>query len=83
MGDMASHPELKATEQNGSLQALQDVDFKVCHKGCGSGRLARVDRPKGRLPSGPIETNHRKYLRFTFKGRSYQWLVLPFGLGQA
>ena len=31
----------------------------------------------------PIRQSHRRFLRFAFKGVSYQWLVLPFGLGPA
>ena len=31
----------------------------------------------------PIRPSHRQYLRFAFRGRCYQWLVLPFGLNTA
>ena len=31
----------------------------------------------------PIHPDHRKYLRFIFQGKHYQWKVLPFGISTA
>ena len=44
--------------------------------------LAKIDL-KDAFFSIPIHTNHQKFLRFVFKGKTYQFNYLPFGLSSA
>ncbi len=62
---------------------VQDADDKNHHVSGPGGGLVCHHRPKGCVFSHQVVQRHRRFLRFAFGGKSYQYKVLPFGLALA
>ncbi len=70
-----SHFRSSSSERLRHAVQVQNVNFETNHATDQIQGLVCHDRSQGR-----ILPNHRKFLRFAFGGRAYQYWVLPFGL---
>ncbi len=78
-----AHPRSQTPESRPHETAVQDDHAKAdpladSHRG-----LVLFSGPEGRILSHPDSPHHRRFLRFTFEGVAYQYMVLPFGLSLA
>ena len=81
---MASSHRSKNSECSHSCTSFPYVHDKLCAKLRPKRRLRVQNRPAGcRYFHVPIHPSSRKYLRFPFENKVYQFQVLPFGLNTA
>ena len=75
----------KGTKEISSEGEVQNGGFPYCSLSSTQGRLYGETRPTGRdaYYAVPIHPESRKYLRFQFKGTTYEFRCLPFGLSLA
>ncbi len=62
---------------------VQDADDKNHHVSGPGGGLVCHHRPEGCIFHIQVVQRHRRFLRFAFGGKAYQYKVLPFGLALA
>ncbi len=62
---------------------VQDSDDKNHHVSGPGGGLVCHHRPEGCVFHIQVVQRHRRFLRFAFGGKAYQYKVLPFGLALA
>ncbi len=62
---------------------VQDADDKNHHVSGPGGVLVCHHRPEGCVFHIQVIQRHRRFLRFAFGGKAYQYKVLPFGLALA
>ena len=80
---VASSHRSKESERSHSRSSFPYVHDKLCSKLRRKRRLRVQDRSAGCYFHVPIHPSSRKYLRFAFENKVYQFRVLPFGLNTA
>ena len=81
---VASSHRSKESERSHSRSSFPYVHDKLCSKLRRKRRLRVQDRSAGCVYFHvPIHPSSRKYLRFAFENKVYQFRVLPFGLNTA
>ena len=78
---LGNQPE--SVEQVCAKRTFQDGGYPHSKGPPETRRLASQSRLEGCLFSVPIDYQHRKFLRFIFKRKTYQFNCLPFGMSSA